>query len=167
MMKTFFCSLFSFGARREWFVYVRHTNRLHSKSASHLFCVFVCVRASAPAVSQGDNDRDGISLVECKRGQTIPIIKNTRQRQQTLCAIISNYSSSLTSSSVRLRTVQCPSPSVHYNWLCVWPTAKVVYISSTSHSSTRPTNDTRKKWSDWLCHRTRTNGIPKHSTSIL
>lgn len=126
MMKTFSCSLFSLASRREWFVYVQHTNRLYLvwKSVTRFVGECLCVwTVNAPAVSFDDNDRDRRSLVECERGQTFRIKKIYRRQ--------------LDEHSVRDHIIFVSPVCLHFwnvysdhsDWLRnrVWPTASAIY----------------------------------------
>lgn len=126
MMKTFSCSLFSLASRREWFVYVQHTNRLYLvwKSVTRFVGECLCVwTVNAPAVSFDDNDRDRRSLVECKRGQTFRI-KKIHRRQLDEHSVRDHI---IFVSPVRLHFWNVYSD--HSDWLRnrVWPTASAIY----------------------------------------
>lgn len=109
---------------------------------------------NAPAVSFDDNDRDRISLVECKRGQTFPIKKNIRQLDEHSVRCARSYYFCLSSLFALLEFLQWPFRLV----------AQLCVANSKSHIllNTQSKGENGKESSDWLCHRTRCKEIPHH-----
>lgn len=115
--------------------------------------IFVCANAPAVPFDDNENDRDGISLVDCERGQTFQI-KKTRQRR-AVCAIISNYFLLFGPFFPLEFLQQCPFRLV----VCVFVANSKSHIFAQQRTQS---DGKRKKWNDWLCHRTRSNEMPQH-----